>query len=195
MDIRENAPAIILAKENNLFTTTSIEEIFSKPIDLIIEVTGNKSVEQELINKNNENIPVMNSYSAELMMHLVDYQEGLNLSLEKNVEEVEELSSKLENFIKETLENIQKSDELVKYMNKVTKQTNILGLNASIEASRAGDAGRGFSVVAKEVQNLAQNSEKLAQQINDILGKISSDVENTYEMVNELKEASKQKNS
>ncbi|NBG87471.1 chemotaxis protein [Isachenkonia alkalipeptolytica] len=189
VDLREDAEAMVTAKEQGVFTTTSMEALFEKEMDLIIEVTGNEKVKKQLNELNTGNTDIMGSKSAALMMNLVDQGEELNQNLEAHIHEVNRLSDNLESFIADTVGNIQKTDEIVRYMNKVTNQTNILGLNASIEAARAGEAGRGFAVVAKEVQSLANNSDTLAEEINSILGKIKEDVEGTQAMVKDLKEA------
>lgn len=65
-----------------------------------------------------------------------------------------------------------KNEEIVEIVAEITniaKQTNILALNASIEASRAGEQGRGFAVVANEVKSLANNSGSAAERINELM--------------------------
>ncbi len=189
VDLREDAEAVITAKEHGVFTTSSMEALLDKEMDLIIEVTGNVQVNSQLRELNTGNTDIMGSKSAALMMNLVEQGEEMNQNLESHIREVNQLSENLESFIADTVGNIQRTDEIVRYMNKVTNQTNILGLNASIEAARAGEAGRGFAVVAKEVQSLANNSDTLAEEINSILRKIKEDVESTQSMVKDLKEA------
>ena len=189
VDLREDAEAIITAKDHGIFTTNAMEALFEKEMDLVIEVTGNEKVLQKISELNTGNVDIMCSKSAALMMNLVDQGEVLNQNLESHIQEVNHLSDNLENFIADTVGNIQKTDEIVRYMNKVANQTNILGLNASIEAARAGESGRGFAVVAKEVQSLANNNDTLAEEINSILGKIKEDVESTHAMVKDLKKA------
>ncbi|KAG2966482.1 hypothetical protein PC120_g27094 [Phytophthora cactorum] len=65
-----------------------------------------------------------------------------------------------------------KNEEIIEIVAEITaiaKQTNILALNASIEASRAGEQGRGFAVVANEVKLLANNSGSAAERINELM--------------------------
>ena len=68
-----------------------------------------------------------------------------------------------------------KIGEIVDVITEIAGQTNLLALNAAIEAARAGDAGRGFAVVADEVRKLAEQSEKAAQEIGSIIGKIQTE--------------------
>src|SRR5690606_18651776 len=62
--------------------------------------------------------------------------------------------------------------EIVQSVNAIAEQSNLLAVNASIEAAKAGDHGRGFSVVASEVKALAQQSKQATEQIRSILTEI-----------------------
>ncbi len=73
------------------------------------------------------------------------------------------------NDIRDQMEEIGK---IVGLIGDIADQTNLLALNAAIEAARAGDAGLGFAVVANEVKSLAQESQKSAENIADIIGKL-----------------------
>ena len=68
----------------------------------------------------------------------------------------------------EELQSLMRIDEMASQILDITSQTNLLSLNASIEAARVGDAGKGFAVVAGEIGNLASNSSKTATDIQAI---------------------------
>lgn len=87
--------------------------------------------------------------------------------------------------IKDATENVKGTNDILKIVQNISKQTNLLGLNASIEAARAGDSGRGFSVVAKEVRKLSSTSNDSIKNINEVLKKIEKSVINISNKVNE----------
>ena len=70
-------------------------------------------------------------------------------------------------------------DGVIQSINDVAEQTNLLALNATIEAARAGDAGKGFAVVASEVKNLANESQKMTEEIAHIMDQIKGSSKET----------------
>ena len=73
--------------------------------------------------------------------------------------------------------NIAEINELI---TSIAGQTKLLALNAAIEAARAGEQGKGFAVVADEVRKLAEQSEQAAQEINEVIGKNTAQIENAF---------------
>jgi twitching motility protein PilJ len=79
--------------------------------------------------------------------------------------------------IKRLGESSQEISEIVELISDITEQTNVLALNAAIQAASAGEAGRGFAVVAEEVQRLAERSAAATKQIGAIVRTIQTDTQ------------------
>lgn len=90
---------------------------------------------------------------------------------------VHETSLSMQNLSKKSHEIAQ----IVMIITNIAQQTNLLSLNAAIEAARAGEHGRGFAVVADEVRKLAEGSRRAANQIQELLHSIESDITETSE--------------
>ena len=88
-------------------------------------------------------------------------------------EQIQETSKR----IKRLGESSQEIGEIVELISDITEQTNVLALNAAIQAASAGEAGRGFTVVAEEVQRLAERSGEATKQISAIVKTIQTDTQ------------------
>ncbi|HTQ74247.1 MAG TPA: methyl-accepting chemotaxis protein [Burkholderiales bacterium] len=88
-------------------------------------------------------------------------------------EQIQETSKR----IKRLGESSQEIGEIVELISDITEQTNVLALNAAIQAASAGEAGRGFTVVAEEVQRLAERSAEATKQIGAIVKTIQTDTQ------------------
>lgn len=98
------------------------------------------------------------------------------------------------NIISSMKHNIEKVDEITLVINSIAQQTNLLALNASIEASRAGEVGKGFSVVANEIKKLSEQTKVSAININKLLSMVihtsNELVIKTNEVTDKLKDQS-----
>jgi len=110
--------------------------------------------------------------------------------------QTKEKASMTEITVKELSERAKNIGEIVGTINSIAEQTNLLALNAAIEAARAGEAGRGFAVVADEIRKLAEESKHATVKIADMLNQIQDGAQQasvvTSETVEVVDKASEQ---
>ncbi|SDD99130.1 methyl-accepting chemotaxis protein [Sporomusa acidovorans] len=105
--------------------------------------------------------------------------EQLSASSEEVAETAAKLAGDLSNIRsngENVLADIQKTDEILRFVSDVAANSNLLGLNAAIEAARAGEQGRGFAVVAEEIRKMAVNSAEAVTTIKGILQNIQKEI-------------------
>ena len=103
----------------------------------------------------------------------------------KGMTEIREQIQETSKRIKRLGESSQEIGEIVELISDITEQTNVLALNAAIQAASAGDAGRGFTVVAEEVQRLAERSGEATKQIAAIVKTIQTDTQDAVSAMEE----------
>ncbi len=120
---------------------------------------------------------VSNKFSDEVAERAEVMQSSTRSAIEKTKAMYEQIRVKTEAAL-EGLNSVAKINELTKSIVAISEQTNLLSLNASIEAARAGDAGIGFTVVAQEINKLAQRSLASVNDINTIIKEVNLAVDN-----------------
>lgn len=113
------------------------------------------------LNMSSENIKTANASTKEVIDNVVCSAEQSSQSVKNIIDNIHD-----------TNDAIQKIVNLTDVINDIATQTKILSLNASIEAARAGDAGKGFSVVAESIRNLAESTNENAKSIRQVIDEI-----------------------
>jgi len=93
----------------------------------------------------------------------------LGITVQKAVNDGSTLATKTANAMQEINEKVSAISESITIIDQIAFQTNILSLNAAVEAATAGEAGKGFAVVAQEVRNLASRSAEAAREIQNLV--------------------------
>ncbi len=127
-----------------------------------------------------ENIEEFNTFMDtvdKMAKHALDVISSVGDNIEKNVKMMKH-SKELIDQLNNNLSNI---TNIVGVINDIADQTNLLALNAAIEAARAGEAGRGFAVVADEVRKLAEKTQSNATEIKEMIDSVSENASNLIE--------------
>ncbi|GEN35381.1 MULTISPECIES: globin-coupled sensor protein [Aneurinibacillus] len=104
----------------------------------------------------------------------------------QEIDRIVEIMDETRDKSKELIESANKIGEIVQVIHAISNKTNVLSLNASIEAARAGEHGRGFTVVAKEVRNLAMQTQAALNHIHEQISMVQNNVnsfENSFEQI------------
>jgi len=126
-----------------------------------------------------------------MQRHVMDVKSESNQGI-KQMQTLLDKTTKGEELTRQTMERAQQLTaraieigKILELLDNIAKHTNLLSLNAAIEASRAGEHGRGFMVVAREIRQLADQSRESIIVVNQIIASIVEDIEGTVQAMND----------
>ena len=187
-EMADSANQATLASEQ---VTEAVTEI-SKGAVAQAESVEHAANETDEIGKDIENISGavadMDHYAEEMKEAFDKAMEALD-KLIRQSEEVTVSVKDIGDTINSTNESAKSISEFTQAITDIATQTNLLSLNASIEAARAGDAGRGFAVVADEIRQLADQSSSSADKIKSIVEKLLADSASSVSVLEKLNES------
>ena len=168
-------------------TTSQIEKSVKEESEIVHATTAESNSTKEIIQRSAQEAQVVKERSIDARSALQEAQKSLretNSQLSLTVEIEVEINSKLNAL---SVEASQVKDVL-NVISDIADQTNLLALNAAIEAARAGEHGRGFAVVADEVRKLAERTQKSLVETNATVNVIVQSINEITEQMNENKE-------
>lgn len=180
ISISENTNSLEKQSEETSQAATATEEMTATVNEIAANTTNTADAANEASQLSHHGMEIVAS-NAMSMNTLHDQMSGAN------------------NQVIQLRDSSQEINNIVDVIKGIAEQTNLLALNAAIEAARAGEQGRGFAVVADEVRSLAQRTQKSTQQIEEMVVRFQSEASHVSEIIEEsfeyVKTSSQQTNS
>ena len=194
-----NSSELLVSSSNNLTSNaTQSAQGATQTANAIVEVAAGTSREIKVVEKASNVVDAINqkiSHAAENIYYVestadkaADFAEEGGKSIKNAVNQMEIINNKVSHSANVVVALGNQSKEIGQIVNTISDiagQTNLLALNAAIEAARAGEQGKGFAVVADEVRKLAEQSQTAAKQIADLIAQIQMHTDSAVLAMNE----------
>lgn len=179
VDTNPSAPAMQAAKAKGISVYTDFDQALAKEkVDFVIETTGLDGFEERLAGLlAGTHTGILTHGMARLMIQVMD---------EHRQQTQEEVAAVVHPIKDQLAEGLQGSESIVKEINQVMSSMQMLSLNASIEAAKAGVHGRGFAVVANEMGKSVETVRTLTQEIVNVnanIVQVSTQIDSILEML------------
>ncbi len=172
---------LVLNKNNGLFLKTNSNELLQN-VDKLSSASTQAAASIEQTAAALEEITSNMAGNTQNVVKMVQYANELTHSANTG----EKLAADTTNSMEEINEQVSTINEAISVIDQISFQTNILSLNAAVEAATAGEAGKGFAVVAQEVRNLATRSGEAANEIKAIVENATSKANDGKVIANQM---------
>jgi methyl-accepting chemotaxis protein len=140
------------------------------------------------VTQSSSSIEEMNA-SIENVANIAKKRKEVSEELVKFTGEAGEKVRETDGLIQQNAQDTEEILKIIGIINNIASRTNLLSMNAAIEAAHAGEAGRGFAVVAEEIRGLAENSNQNAKKIKETINTLTERIKTVHEVSNESIEA------